>query len=323
MAAFGNATNQYLQSAIAAYTPLTAAYSWAFWYCPASNPASGGASKHPFALVNSTGGSPAAYDVNFAWDHNNAAFYKAAVHRNSDGTFAKAQHPGTPANGSTWHHIAGVFSGSTLKLYYDGTEVASVAASACSSTGGSPELTVCSYDATTGWDDQPTAQHAIWSIALTAIEVMQLSKGVSPSTIQSGSLVSFSKINTADITTTGPVLTNHSATVNSTYFQGHTGGITIGGAQGARTKYNWTHSGGLALGGVQQLSQRAAWSTAMTVASDEEDVPFISTPMAITDSFGLESQFADTSSKILISSRFIPVTPNVLASNRINADTHR
>lgn len=253
MAAIGNASSQYLDSSTT--TPLTSAYSWAFWYHPNSAPVTGAvSSKHPFSFTNSTG-TAGAYDLNFAWDHPDGATYKAAVHRNSGGTFALAQHPGTPASGA-WHHVAAVFNGSTLKLYYDGVEVASVAASAPTGVAGDPEVTIQAYNkGASGFDNQAIAEHAIWSVALTAAEVLSLAQGAAVTSVQSGSIAVYNKLNTGDLTTTGPALTNHSATVNTTYFFGTDGGIAIGGANlTATTIYNWLTSGGIAIGGANLIA---------------------------------------------------------------------
>ncbi len=254
MAAIGDGVGDYLRTA-ATFTPLTAAYSWAFWYLPTGAPASGGTSRHPFALTNSGGSNPNGYDINFAWDHNDAAFYKAAIHHNAaGGTFAKAQHPGTPAS-SGWHHVAAVFNGTTLKLYYDGIEVASVAASAPPSGDGNPELTVCSYNNVTGFDDQAVAEMAIWSVALTAAEVYSVATGTAASSVQGGSLVSYSHLNDGDITTTGNALTNSGTVINTTYFFGQTGGPAIGGENlSAPAVYTWEPSGGPAIGGANMIS---------------------------------------------------------------------
>lgn len=253
MAAIGDGSADYLRTA-STFSPLTTAYSWAFWYLPTGAPASGGASRHAFALTNSTGSDPNGYDVSFAWDHNSASFFKSAYHKNSNGTFAQAQHPGTPAS-SGWHHIAAVFNGSTLKLYYDGIEVASVAAMSLSASAGNPELTVCAYDNIAGgYDNRAIAQLAIWSSALTAAQILSIALGTEANGIASGDLVSYSRLNDGDITTTGHALTNSGTTLNTTYFFGQEGGVGLGGDNAsAPTSYGWTIDGGVGFGGENMV----------------------------------------------------------------------
>ncbi len=247
MAATGDGAGDYLRTA-ATFTPITNEYTWAFWYFPTGAPVNGAPSRHPFAFVNSTGGTPGGYDVNFAWDHVDAAFYKSAVHRNAAGTFATAQYTGTPPSGR-WVHIAGVFNGSTIKLYVDGVEAASEAASSPSGVMGNPELTVLAYDNTTGFDDASVGEVCIWDVALTAAEVLSIAQGTAANDVQTGNVVSYSRINTGDITTTGNALTNTGCALNQAFFEGIDGGIEIGGDNMASQIYNLTMDGGLEIGG--------------------------------------------------------------------------
>lgn len=255
MAALGDGVGDYLRTA-STFSTLVSAYSWAFWYLPTGAPLTGAVpSRHPFAFTNSTGATPGGYDVNFAWDHPNGSFYKSAVHRNADGSFVTAQHPGSPAD-TGWHHIAAVFNGTTLKLYYDGLEVASEAADPCSNVSGDPELTVCSYNNVTGYDDQAVAEMAIWSTALTAEQIYSISQGTPASSVNSGTVISYNRLNLGDITTTGNVLTNSGTVLNQTFFDTLTGGPAIGGeAMVSTVVYNTTLSGGLAIGGTDMISK--------------------------------------------------------------------
>ncbi len=244
MSVFGNGTTQYLRTA-ATFTPVTAAYSWGLWFISVSTP---NTSKDTFffALTNSTG-TANRYDVNFTWF--NTSVPMSARHRNADGTYAVATYGASPPTGS-WHHLGAVFNGSTLKLYLDGVEVASVAASAPSAVLGDPELTVVAYDNTTGFDDAEVGELAIWNVALTPTEMLSVAQGTYASAVQNAHIVSYSRLNTGDITTTGNALTNNGCGIRQAYFEGMSGGVASGGAYvGGQWVSRYTTVGGVAVGG--------------------------------------------------------------------------
>ncbi len=299
MAAAGDGVAAYLSTA-ATFTPITSAYSWAFWYFPTDAPVSGGGAMHPFSFVDAT----EAYDVNFAWDHPDAAFYKAAIHRNADTTYVKAQHPGTPASGA-WYHVAGTFDGSTLRLYYDGVQVASAAATAPTNSV-SPKLSaLCYKDGTSGFDDSIVAEMAVWSRCLSAAEVMSLRTGTAPSSL-STNLVSYSKLNTADITTTGNALTNNGATLNTSFFIGDSGGLVLGGSSTITADYVVTNSGGLVLGGSTPSTFETWFSTSQTMASTSDDIDTMTTAMDQASDITPVKYNANLSTEMRQRSRFYP-----------------
>lgn len=322
MAATGNGSSQYLATA-SSFAPLTTAYTWAFWYQPAAAPATGAVSvTTPFGMANTTG-TPNTFDLNFCWDHDNASFYKSATHHQASGGYVTVQHPGTPATGGDWHHVAATWNGTTLTLYYDGASVASAAATA-PPAGDNWILTVCAHDSASFFDPNPVAELAIWSTALTAAEVMSLRTGTAPSAVQSGSLVSYSHLNTGDITTTGNALTNHSATLNVTYFVGNLGGLVLGGnSQSTTTTYNWTNSGGLVLGGTTPLTQLASASNTIAVSEFGVVRPAMSNNVAISQSAVPPNVFSTASSAVLVSQRALPITHGVLAAGRAKGSTSR
>lgn len=282
MAATGNASSEFLVTGAFTTAP-TGAYSWSFWYLPLAAPATGAISaKQPFALTNAAG----TYDVSFAWNHPDAATYKAAYHRNSDGTYALCQYPGTPPSGS-WHHVAAIFNGtSTLTLYFDGVAVNSVAASAMTLAGGNPVLTVLAWFSG-GFDDASVAQLTFWTVALQASDILSIFNGVDPTTIQNSSIISHSLLNTASITDIGPALVNYSATLNTTYFVGLSGGLAIGGADmPVKTQYNFSTSGGLAIGGPNmQVSSIASFTQSLVLSGATGRAPGFSAAFTLTAGF--------------------------------------
>lgn len=243
MSATGDGATTYLRTA-ATFTPPTAAYSWALWFYTATN-AAFSPDTFFFALTNSTG-TANRYDVNFTW--SNASVPVSARHRNADGTYAVASYGGVATN--AWHHLGAVFNGTTLKLYLDGVLIDSVAASAPSGVLGDPELTVCAYNDVSGFDDAKIAELAIWSVALTATEMLSVAQGTYADAVQNGSIISYSRLNTGSLTSIGNALTNNGTTVNKTYFEGLSGGVAAGG-DGVRAKQvsTFTPSGGVAVGG--------------------------------------------------------------------------
>ena len=122
---------------------------------------------------------------------------------------------------------------------------------------------------------------------------------------------------------TGNALTNYSTTVNTTYFEGEAGGIILNGTQGAQTIFNWKNAGGIVLGGTQPVRQVITLSTPLTISEEDANVSFISTPLTIASAFSLPVFFDIVNTKMLISSKFVPVTPRILASNRCDTLTSR
>ncbi len=325
MAATGDGAVDYLLTA-ATFSPLTSAYTWAFWYFPLAAPVTGAVTaKHAFSFTNATGSNPNGYDVNFAWDHPNAGTYKAAVHRNSGGSFALAQHPGVPASGA-WYHVAGVFNGSTLKLYYDGIEVASVAAAAPPAGDGNPELTVLAYDgggAAAAFDDASIAELAIWSVALSAAEVLRLRQGYAVTSIQSGSIVSYSKLNTGDITTTGNALTNNGAALNTSYFLGMDDGPVLGAGFTQATDYTWTMDGGPAIASGFEIQSRTTLSISFSLDETHTDWPTARDTMTFDESLTTPHNFTDLEAAFRLTPRFRPKVGQVLANGRSKGRTSR
>lgn len=209
MAVTGNGASWYLSTG-STFSPLDASYSWAMWYYPLAAPDTGD-EQYPFSFTDST----EAYDFHFAWNH--ATRLKSAVHREAGGSYITAQHPGSPAFGG-WHHVAATYDATTLKLYYDGIEVASAAA-AVQTNSVNPKLTVLAYkNGASAFDDGSVSMLALWSICLTPAEVLSLARGSPPSVVQNASIVSYNKLNTGSLTTTGNALTNHGATTNVMLF---------------------------------------------------------------------------------------------------------
>ncbi len=324
MAVTGDGAADYLLTA-STFTPITSAYTWAFWYFPLGAPVNGAPAKHAFSFTNSTGASPNGYDVNFAWDHPNANTYKAAVHRNDDGSFALAQHPGTPGS-AAWHHVAAVFNGSTLKLYYDGLEVASVAASAPPAGDGSPELTVLAYDGGTGasaFDTGSIGNLAIWNTNLTAAQIMLLRQGYAATGIALANLVSYNPLNSGDITSIGNALTNNGAAINTAYFFGMDGGVVLGADFTSTIDYTWTMSGGIVLGSGTEVQSEVDFSTSFALDDNSADVPVARDTMALAATMTTPHNFGRLSEGMRFATRFRPKTGQVLANGRSKGQTSR
>jgi hypothetical protein len=256
MSATGNGTTQYMDTFPGTITPLTSAYSWGFWYKPGAAAAMATPHKQPFTIINTAGGTPTLYQCGFLWQHSSTDFWKAAMHRQADGTFKTAQIPYTPAYGA-WVYVAATYDGTTLRLYYGGVLANSVAATAPSASAGDPNISVCAWNnGADDFDDSPIAEASVWSVCLTAEEVLSLAQSTPVSSVQYGSVVWYDKLNTGVATVVGPALTNSGCTLNTTYFCPTPGGVSMGGnLVTSATKYHWNTSGGIKMGGSLVASQ--------------------------------------------------------------------
>lgn len=279
MAATGDGSTTYLSTA-GTISPVTSAYSVAFWYKPASGPTAG-ATTIPFAFHN--GGNT--YVGNFSWNQANASFRNAWAHINAGATVDAVRLATTPSG--VWIHIVITFGSSLMTIYLNGVQSATSAASAPSGSLGSPNIFVCAYASANSSDANPIAEAAIWNTALTAAQVSQLFNGATADTVGTG-LVFYDKLNTGVATTTGPTLTNHGTTLNTTYFLGLSGGIAIGNSTGfnVQTLYKFQTDGGIAVGGTNmQVGSQAVFSSSMTLSGSSGRAPVFSAALTMTGAF--------------------------------------
>jgi len=252
MSATGDGIAHYLATAATISIPV-GSYSYSFWYKATHVPNNSGGTTNPMGL-DAGGGST--QDIGMTWDHPNAAVFQSFVHLQGAGGACRAQIVGTPP-ANTWLHFCVTWDGTTLSVYLNG--ILNSTATGTNPPNVAPTVTALAYsDGASGFDDGSMAELTVWNVTLTAAEAFAVGTGTLATSIQNAAIIFYSSLSTGDAGQIGPVITNHSAVINTSYFQSSDGGLALGGDQTtAATAYNWTTSGGLALGGSATIVSAA------------------------------------------------------------------
>ena len=127
------------------------------------------------------------------WNRMEAGWEKAAQHRSSGGGYSFLQFPSSlPAN--TWLSLGTTFSGSTLTVYLNGTQDATVGGlSAAAANDVYADLLALithggTLEGSSNWTDGEVAEYAYWNTALSADETASLGKGFRADRIRPQSL---------------------------------------------------------------------------------------------------------------------------------------
>jgi hypothetical protein len=173
------------------HTPLpvklsTGPHTIGFWLKPNASPSSSSIG----GMFNVRDQSILFY-VAFVWDHSTASFQSSATIRNSSGTFFSAQDP-SPSSDNLWHYYVCLWDGANIKLYKDGTQVASVAVSGTLDTSLAEYVSaLSSYNSTQIKQGFPMAELAVWNTALSGANITSLAGGADPRTIAGTNLYAF------------------------------------------------------------------------------------------------------------------------------------
>lgn len=319
MAATGDGISDYLISATTVASPLN--YSYSFWYKPDHVPNTTD-TRQPFSMTN-IGGSDGTVDSTFVWDYPDSSIYKGATHREAGGTYRRCQIASTPGSGE-YVHIAVTYDGTNIKVYYNGTLEGTTAA-AVPHASFNPTFHVCAYSASVGFDTASVAELCVWNTGLTAAQVKSLADGAVPNMIANGNVILYHTLNTGASSTTGPSLTNNGTTLNVSHILGSTGGMVLGAnATSITTAYSMTNSGGLVLGGNDTNKIfGTSFATAVSVANNPTDAPYIRQPVSVASAFALTAYRESIESEVNIVSKFSPIVPGVLLSGRTLGDSRR
>lgn len=260
---FDDASSQFLDVgsvAIAGY-PLTMAC-W-FWCDDTAR------SQALVSLANSS--SHARLELNLA---GNLPYPPPLIAFASDGSSYGYASSSIPYPTNQWAHACAVFTSSTSRtIYLDGGNSGSNTASApfpggmnTTSIGRQKTLAVGSYMS------GKIAEAAIWDVALTAGEALELARGKIPYLVRPASLVSYWKllgrtspeidiIGRYELAVTGATASDHprvighskiilgKPTSGSIYNESGSGGMILGGSGLVLANYSPTISGGVSLGG--------------------------------------------------------------------------
>lgn len=249
MSATGDGSSKYLTTVGTVSGPIN--YSYAFWYYPLHLPATGGGVSNVLSLTSS-----GAYEIDFIWDHTLSTYYRAAVHINSNALPPTVLNMPTAPPINQWIHIGVTFDGTTLSMYLNGRLLTSSGVNgAPNPSQGDPNIWILGAKGPQFYMDGSIGDVGVWSVCLSAGEVLSLFTGTSPTTVQAGSQLFFDPLNTGVATPVGPTLTNHGATIDSTKFAGAYGGIKEGGSlMTTKATYTHTFTGGIKLGGSMNPS---------------------------------------------------------------------
>lgn len=314
MASKSNGTTTY-QATVGTISPLTSAYTVAFWYLPAAAPSTSAGVTIPFSLT----GPSATYDLEFDWNNTNASFFKGFTHANNGGGTTTVQIP-TPPHGA-WIHLAFTWDGTSLRGYLNGVLFATTAGTSPPGGAGSPSISVSCWNATNAFDTNWIAEVAIWNTTLSLANITLLFNGNDANTVGTG-LVFYDHLNTGVSTVTGPTLTNHGASINTTYFLGMTGGLAIGGASmPAAGFYNFSITGGFAIGGAESLiGSKASFSATMTLSGSTGRAPVFVANLNYTGAFTQPEQHGAITAEMMMQGQF-RVNSGSIANGRSGAYT--
>ena len=208
----GNGTTVHVSTS-GTITGPTAVYTWACLYQNASAPAIASPFSSIFSITADGTlnlGNPD-YEIAFHWNHPDAAFYKAFIHRQADFTYKKAQLTSTPAI-NTRHAIAGTYDGTNMRVYFNGALETTTAATPL--TNLFPKISLLSYNAgATGFDSGRIAEYAFWSATLGPGDIAALHRGVSPLLIRPSDLIIYVPCIRDVIQVFGPALTSVAPTI--------------------------------------------------------------------------------------------------------------
>ena len=126
---------------------------------------------------------------NYASGSNNAEFYV----KNADATVTELI--GGTLTARKWVHICGTYDLSTMRLYINGTQVATLANTKASASASSD---YAFFGSAAEQFDGALAEAGIWSAVLTTDEVSALAAGAKPSAVRLGNLVFYVPFATAE-----------------------------------------------------------------------------------------------------------------------------
>jgi hypothetical protein len=133
-------------------------------------PNSANISGTPDAIITKCGSGGIA-NKNFVLEWSNDEVYDFRVYNNSSSALARAS---APARNTTWHHVAGVYDGSSVKLYLDGALQQSVSLSGVQNSNGTPVYLGGDYGCGLGAWDGLMDEAAIWNRALSESEIQSM-----------------------------------------------------------------------------------------------------------------------------------------------------
>jgi len=94
-----------------------------------------------------------------------------------------------------WHHLAGTYDGSDIRIYVDGVEENSAAKTGNMPSNTAPVRIGMGGSGTENPYDGDLGHAALWGVALSASEVASLGVGISPRRIRLGSLLFYDPLN--------------------------------------------------------------------------------------------------------------------------------
>jgi len=103
----------------------------------------------------------------------------------------------TDLDDGEWHHIAGTYDGSNIRIYVDGVEENSTGASGSINTNTAP-VRIGAGSGGSGTEnpfDGEAGHGAIWDVALTAQEIASLAVGASPLRVRRDNLIFYPPLN--------------------------------------------------------------------------------------------------------------------------------
>jgi hypothetical protein len=167
-------------------TAVASAYSVHFLAKSTSAPAGGG-NRKVVTIHNGAG----TCDIGFAWDHNNAAFQKAAYHRTGAGAFPVAKLT-SAISANTWYAMGSSYDGSNIRAYLNGAlETTSAAAAAPFTDAASFLVSFGPSPGSSAWTAGTCAELGVWNATLTVDEFAALASGFSPLLIRPQSLLAY------------------------------------------------------------------------------------------------------------------------------------
>jgi hypothetical protein len=182
----GNGSDAYLNTADITEFDVTTSYSYSFRYRNSETP--GSTNRRALAF---SAGAGTNLDFGFSWGNASAAFQKAAYHKATSGY--KTAQIATSLSADTWYWIGVIWNGSTVKVYLNGAEDASVAATDLDRTDLHPAMWVFTVQDHTGQFDTGTMEHlSLWpQVALTPNEMAALHSGAHPRAVHAFGLVGY------------------------------------------------------------------------------------------------------------------------------------
>lgn len=94
-----------------------------------------------------------------------------------------------------WHHLAGTYDGSNLRIYVDGVQEGSTAATGSISSSAAPVVLGAGGSGSENPYDGDLGHGAIWDVGLSASEVASLAAGVSPLRMRGDDLSFYAPVN--------------------------------------------------------------------------------------------------------------------------------